>query len=301
MSVFLERLRAGEILLCDGAMGTALTSLGFKTGYEMVSAALKRPDLIVDIYRQYVAAGADIIQTHTFSASPDRLREFRLESATEPLNIAAVRIARSVALPNTLIAGDIGPSGCFSLSKRYSKPELAQESYQDQISVLADEGVDLILAETLSSPEEARIIVETTRQILPTLPVVLSFHVYGTHQGFKTPLKATIQEIVAALVDSPPDALGFNCGSGIDEYIEAVAELRQLTDLPIICQPNAGIPTARQGEWVWPSSSTYMAERLPHLLDAGATVVGGCCGTTAEHIAAFRRVISMRSDPLSYN
>ena len=301
MSVFLERLRAGEILLCDGAMGTALMSQGVQPGSEMDRAALGRPDLVADISRQYLAAGADIIQTHTFSASPARLEASGLETEMVVINTAAVHIAQSVTLPATLVAGDIGPSGCFNAAQLDGNTDLARESFHRQISVLAEQGVDLILAETLSSPEEARLIVETTRRISSTLPIVISFHVTKMSRGFRTLFKASLPKIVAALADFPPDVIGLNCGIGIDEYIEAVRELRQLTDIPLICQPNAGVPSSQAHQPFSPDSPAYMAERLPALLDAGAVVVGGCCQTTPAHTAAFRRVISMRSDPLSYN
>jgi methionine synthase I (cobalamin-dependent) len=274
MSRFLEALRSGRVLLMDGAMGTELQRRGLAGGacYEMCN--LERPDEVRDVHRAYIRAGAECLLTHTFQANPLALARHYQEGKLEAILERASQLARAAG-PERFVFGDVGPMGGFD-----------EAAFRRVLGGFRN--VDAVLLETFSEPGVA----DAVRWAGETgLPVLLSL-TYGpglrTHSGHEPEWFAERARGWGAA------ALGVNCGRDIDmaEIMEIVRRYRQATDLPLFARPNAGTPARDNRQWIYPRLPEAMAGRLPELLEAGALLVGGCCGTTPEHIAAFRRIVS---------
>jgi methionine synthase I (cobalamin-dependent) len=283
MSRFLEALQSGRVLLMDGAMGTELQCAGMPSGtcYELWN--LKCPEDVRAIHRSYVAASAEVLLTHTFQANPIALARFGLRDQTSSILTAALENARTAG-PGCLVVGDIGP--------------LPEEDALEAVRKVAFElrDADALLLETWSDPVAlwaAQYGCQAARE-LGGLPVLLSMTYQRHPSGALVTASGHPPEWFARLAkEDDVAALGVNCGRdiGMDEIIEIVRRYRAVTNLPLFARPNAGTPVRDGERWIYPHTPQQMATRLPELLEAGVCMVGGCCGTTPEHIAAFRTVI----------
>jgi 5-methyltetrahydrofolate--homocysteine methyltransferase len=258
----------------DGAMGTQLQQRGLPEGacYELCN--LERPEWVTDIHRAYVRAGAECLLTHTFQANPFALARHQCEGKLEAILERACQLAREAAGPERFVIGDVGPMAvCDATAFRHVFSGFVE--------------VDAVLLETFSSPEmeaAVRWAVETGLPVLVSLTYGPDLRTHSGHPPEWFAERASGWGVAA---------LGVNCGLEIDmtKTIATVRRYRGATDLPLFARPNAGTPTRVEGKWIYPRSLEAMAGWLPELLDAGAVLVGGCCGTTPEHIAAFRRVV----------
>jgi 5-methyltetrahydrofolate--homocysteine methyltransferase len=271
-----EALHSGRVLLMDGAMGTELQRAGIRDDECYEGWNLTRPDTVRAIHQAYVDAGARCLLTNTFQANPTALGRHGLHHQLTAINRAAVEIARSVRGPAPFVLGDIGPFAPSSLDTACQLVE----------SLGAADG---LLLETCSDLNNLATVLKACRSVRPgeSLPVLFSLTFRRTATGH-------LPEAYARSVRSDGlTALGVNCGReiGMDEVIKIVRRYRQVTDLPLFARPNAGTPTRIGGQWHYPHTPEQMAARLPAVLEAGVAMVGGCCGTTPEHIAAFRPVI----------
>lgn len=275
----------------DGAMGTLLFERGLKPGEAPEAATLSHRDVLVEITAAYVAAGADLVETNTFGASPLKLALSGLEERLVTLNVEAVRIAREVAGSRAYVIGSCGPSG--RLLEPYGDTEAVAvyDSFQAQVAVLADEGVDGIFVETMTDLGEAKLAVTAVKDTWPEMPVAALMTFDPTPRGFFTIMGVSVEAAAEALADAGADAVGSNCGNGIEHMIEIAAEFRRHTDLPLVIQPNAGLPRTTNGKIVYDETPEFMAERARELVRHDVSVIGGCCGTTPEHIAAVRKVV----------
>ncbi|MBD3232293.1 MAG: hypothetical protein GF315_01070 [candidate division Zixibacteria bacterium] len=291
MRDILDRIKNGEVLLADGAMGTMLIEKGLKIGDCPERLNLDKPELLGEIARQYFDAGADIIQTNTFGGSPLKLAQYSLESETEELNIAAVNAVRQVVGNNAYIYGSCGPSG--RLLKPYGDTEHQEvlDSFKRQITALISEGADLICVETMTDLEEARLAIKAAKSIDSSIPVSATMTFDVTPRGFFTIMGVDIQHAVKGLIEAGADMIGSNCGNGIENMVKIAEEFRRLTSIPLVIQSNAGLPEMIDGRIEYSESPEFMAERCKQLIDIDVNVIGGCCGTTPEHISAFRNVI----------
>lgn len=282
-------LAAGEILICDGAMGSALLEKGLEPGACPDELCLTRADWIVEVSTTYRDAGADIIQTNTFGASPLKLAPYGLEDRTEEINHAGVRIAREAA-GGAFVAGECGP--CGHLLEPYGDVtvETARHGFERQIRALAEAGADLILFETFSDLNEALLAVQAARENAPDLPVWASLTFDRTPRGFFTMMGQTVRQVAEELEKAGAEVVGSNCGNGIEAMAGIALEFRSATHLPIIIQANAGLPEMRDGELYYPESSDFFGLHARSLLEAGAAILGGCCGTTPDHIRTLREV-----------
>jgi 5-methyltetrahydrofolate--homocysteine methyltransferase len=294
MRTILERLATGEVLLCDGAMGTMLFQHGLPMGQCPEALNLEKPEILEAIARQYFEAGADMIETNTFGGTPLKLAGYGLDHKTEEINAAAVRIVRGVVGDRALVAASCGPSG--KLLKPYGDTEPAeiQASFERQIASLFGAGADLICIETMTDLTEAVLAVKAARTVAPSLPVVATMTFDSTPNGFFTIMGITVERAARELAAAGADIVGSNCGNGIDAMVAIADEFLRNTKLPVMIQSNAGLPVLCDGQAVYAESPVFMAERVPRLLDLGVRIIGGCCGTTPDHIAAFRRAIDRR-------
>jgi homocysteine S-methyltransferase len=276
---------ASQVLVCDGAMGTMLHAGGVSLDRSLPELNLSHADLVRSIHRAYIAAGADIIETNTFGASPLRLTRYGLGDQARELNRAGARLAREARdqtqRSGLLVAGSISPATA-GLGHRLAAREL-REAFREQIDALYEGGVDLLLFETFGTLAE---LVEAigVAQSLGGLPIVaqMTFVEDSRTLGGDSP-----EEVARTLTGLGVTALGANCTLGPQGLLDILAELARWTQLPLTAQPNAGPPTLTDGRFQYTSSDpAYFARQARRFVELGATLVGGCCGTTPAHIEA---------------
>jgi 5-methyltetrahydrofolate--homocysteine methyltransferase len=292
MRPFLERIRTGEILIGDGAMGTMLFERGLKPGDCPEQLNLDKPEWLEEIARLYHDAGADIVETNTFGGSPLKLAQYHLDDRTEFINNAAVAAARRAVGDRAHVAGSMGPSG--QLLEPYgqiSQKDMA-ENFTRQAQALADAGADLFCVETMTDLSEAAIAVQACKTISPATPVCATMTFDATPRGFFTIMGVTVEQAAQGLANAGADLIGSNCGNGIETMIAIAREFKGATSLPLIIQSNAGLPEMAEGRAVYKETPEFMAEKCRELAAIGVSVIGGCCGTTPEHIMAIRRIVA---------
>lgn len=282
------------LLVGDGAMGTYLYNFGFPVGISFEELNLLQPEVIGDVHRRYISAGSELIETNSFSANFYKLSKFGLESQVEEINRAAVRIARQAAGDNVYVAGAVGS---IRGGKRVNVT--AQELgryYEQQIAALLTEGVDGLLFETFYDLSEMRIALGRARK-LTDIPVVCQFAV---DQVGRTLDGHTIADAFGILRSEGADMLGFNCHSGPKGIMSVMSELGGPLDVPLSVFPNAGLADYVDGEYVYGAAPEYFGECAVSFAELGARLIGGCCGTTPEHIAATAEALrEYRVTPLS--
>jgi len=287
---FAERLAAGPLLL-DGAMGTLLFSRGTPQRASLDELVLSRPEVVGAVHREYIAAGADIIETNSFTASRHHLAPLGLAERTGAINRRAAQLAREareVSGKDVLVAGSIGPVSSPLHGPAHVSPTAAADSTTEQLESLLEGGIDLVQLETASDIEHLLASVEAARA-LSDLPVVASL-TFGEDLSVAdgTDPVAAVEALRAAGVD----AIGVNCGSGPLAAIDALGQMAHAAGgTPLLIMPNAGLSGRVGGQFVWAAEASYFADEVPAFLAAGARLIGGCCGTTPEHIAAMRQVL----------
>ena len=291
MEDILTRLRRGDIIVGDGALGTMLMRRGLKHGEPPELFNVERPEVIEEIAALYLNAGAEIIETNTFGASPLRLRQFSLENRMEELNRAAVEAVRRAVGTKAYIAGSVGPSGRNLEPLGDAEPEQLFENFAAQIRVLSAAGVDIFCVETMMDTTEAVIAVKAARSVSTEIPVIATMTFDKTPLGFFTLMRNSVKDAAKALQEAGADIVGANCGDGMENMVGIAREFRQYTKLPVIIQGNAGLPTVGENGLVYPDTPEYVAGKAAELLQLGVQVVGGCCGTTPEHISAIRSLV----------
>ncbi|MGD2111583.1 MAG: homocysteine S-methyltransferase family protein [Phycisphaerae bacterium] len=288
---FLKRIRRGDTVLCDGGLGTMLFQRGLDPGGCPELVNLDHPEWLAEIARAYLDAGADIATTNTFGASPLKLAQYDLVARTEEINARAVGTVKTVVFDRAYVGGSIGPSGKILKPYGDTEPEAVYESYVQQAGYLVEGGVDLILVETMIDLAEATLAVKAVKELVPTMPVTAAMTFDLTPRGFFTVMGTTVQQAVDGLTEAGADVIGSNCGNGIEKMVQLAAEFRNCCDRPLIIQSNAGLPETKDGKLVYNESPAFMAENARKLLEVGVSIIGGCCGTTPEHIAAIRKTL----------
>jgi len=274
-----------RVLVCDGAMGTMLQAAGVSLDLSLPELSVGRPELVRAIHGAYIAAGADVIETNTFGACRTRLARFGLEDRVAEINAASVRVAReavAAAERPVLVAGSVGPATPASSRGRIS-PAVLREAFREQIAALAEAGVDLLILETFGSIGELVEAVGAAKEVAPELPVVaqMTFMDDGRTLAGETPA-----EFAARVEGLGVAAIGANCTHGPQGLYEILSELSRHTTLPLAAQPNAGSPTFVDGRFQYPTDPAYLARYATRYVQAGAALVGGCCGTTPAHVEA---------------
>ena len=286
-----ERLKDGAILVADGAMGTMLLEHGLETGTPPESINRTRPEVLEEIARLYLEAGADIIQTNTFGGSPLKLATYDLDDRAEEINRAAADAVRSIVGDRALVSGSCGPSGRMLTPYGDTEPDQMYESFRRQMEALIDAGVDVICVETMTDPREAALAIRAAKDVRADIPVMATMTFDPTPRGYYTIMGVTIEQAAGELIEAGADVVGSNCGNGSEPMVGIAELFRACCDHPLLIQPNAGLPETKDGRLVYSESPQFMAEQARRLIEAGVSIVGGCCGTTPEHIRALRRAV----------
>lgn len=285
---FINRLAAGEVLISDGATGTNLQQKGLPVGAAAEVWVLDNPEGIRSLNRAFIAAGSDILLTCTFGGTKLRLSASNLADKFELVNRKAVEITREAAQDQgVLVAGSIGPTGHMLAPLGTVSVEEAEENFREQARLLIESGVDLIVIETQFDINEALAAVRGVRDIDPKIPLVCSF---SYDRGVRTMMGVKPSDMVADIGAADVDILGVNCGRSLDENLEVLTRLRQVTDKPIWFKPNAGMPeTDEEGKPTYSVTPEEMGSLVPAWLEAGAQILGGCCGTSPAHLEAIAK------------
>jgi methionine synthase I (cobalamin-dependent)/5,10-methylenetetrahydrofolate reductase len=272
-----------QVVVFDGAMGTMLYAKGVFINQCYDELDLRAPDLVREVHRAYVKAGAEIIETNTFGASRTKLTSYGLETQVHAINKAAATIAREEAGDNVLVAGAVGPLGVRLEPYGPTSHEEAKNIFAEQMRGLKDGGADFFLLETFADITEIEQGILAAREVDASMPVIAQMTI-GT--DCLTPYGASADDIAKALDAFGADVIGLNCSVGPQTILDAVETMRKVTRKKISAQPNAGMPREVGGRSMYMASPEYMATYAAHLVRAGAKIVGGCCGTTPEHIEA---------------
>ncbi|HOY51020.1 MAG TPA: homocysteine S-methyltransferase family protein [Prolixibacteraceae bacterium] len=275
--------------MSDGAWGTFLQQKGLRPGECPELWNVTHRDDVLAIARSYVEAGADLIETNSFGGSRFKLEKYGLAGQVTELNRAAAAISREAAGDRVLVLGSVGPTGKMLIMEEVTADEM-YEAFREQSLALEAGGADAIIVETMTDLEEAVLAVRAARENT-RLEVIctMTFDRLVT-ADYRTMMGISPAEMVQPLLEAGASIVGTNCGNGMAGMIPVVEEIRRThPGVPILVHANAGIPLYREGQTVFPESPEEMASHVKALLQAGASIIGGCCGTTPAHIMAIRK------------
>ena len=288
MHPLFKSLLAQKPVLTDGAWGTELQKLGLLPGAHPDFWNLSHPGQVSEVASRYVEAGSTVILTNTFRSNRIALGAHGQDVDVTALNAAGVDISRRAAAGRARVFASVGPSGKMLMSEEVTEAEL-ERAFTEQCKALAEAGADALLIETMSDLEEARIALRAARTT--GLPVIVSMVFDSGKEKDRTMMGSTPEQVAAALGEAGADAIGANCGLGIEGYIPVCARLRKATSLPLWIKPNAGMPEMADGRITYRTTPEEFARGSRDLRGAGADFIGGCCGTTPEFIRAVRATL----------
>jgi methionine synthase / methylenetetrahydrofolate reductase(NADPH) len=272
-----------QVIVFDGAMGTQLYNKGVFINQCYDELNLRAPDLVRDVHKAYKKAGAEVLETNTFGANRIKLSQYGLESQVAAINIAAAKIARDVAEDDLLVAGAVGPLGVRLEPLGPTSLDEARSAFREQLQALRDGGCDVFILETFADLHEIEQAIAAAREVDPGIPVIAQMTIGS---DCHTPYGVTVEDVAQSLDAFGADVIGLNCSVGPQIILDAIEKIAPVTRRKLSAQPNAGMPRDVSGRSMYMASPEYMATYAHHLVQAGAKIVGGCCGTTPEHIAA---------------
>ena len=294
MGELLKSLEEKRLLVADGAWGTLLQAQGLQAGSCPEIWNVEEPDKVRSVAAAYSEAGADIILTNTFGGSSLALRRHGLADRTEELNEAGARLSLEGAA-GKLVAASVGPTGEFLPPMGEVTEAEMKAAFAAQIRAVLSAGVRILCIETMTAVQEAVCAVQAAREVSADLSIpvdmMATMTFTETPNGYRTFMGVDCRTAVEKLTEAGADVLGSNCGNGIEQMVPIAIEFRGNTDKPILIQANAGLPKIEKGVTVFRQSPEHMARWIPQLVEAGASIVGGCCGTTPEHIRRIRRQV----------
>jgi 5-methyltetrahydrofolate--homocysteine methyltransferase len=288
MHPLIESLVQSGPVVTDGSWGTQMQKRGLKRGQSPDSWNLSHPEKVLEVARQYVDVGSQIILTNTFGASRLSLSNYKLGDQTAEINAAGVRISKQAAVDRAFVFASIGPTGRMLVTRETTEEEL-QAVFEEQANAQARAGADGIIIETMIDIDEARIAATAAKQT--GLPVIVSMVYDSGEDKDRTMMGNSPEEVVAAISQIGVDGIGANCGQGIEAFLPICQRIRQATDLPIWMKPNAGLPEVVDDGVVFRTTAAEFVKYVPDLIQAGANFIGGCCGTDQEFVKAIRQVV----------
>ncbi|MFC1850384.1 bifunctional homocysteine S-methyltransferase/methylenetetrahydrofolate reductase [candidate division CSSED10-310 bacterium] len=283
---FRDRLDEG-IIICDGAMGTMLYARGIYINQCFDALNLNNPDLVQQIHQDYLNAGAEILETNTFGANYFKLAAYGLEGKLSEINRLGAEIARKAGGNEVYIAGSLGPLGKPMAPIGNISSEQAYTSFYQQAAALVEGGCDLLILETFTSITEIELAIDAVREVT-NLPIIAQVTFTDLEE---TLMGETPEQVAFRLSRKSIDVLGANCSQGPAGILTVIERMGQSSSLPLSAQPNAGMPRMVEGRFIYLSSPEYMAEYAKRLIQAGVSIIGGCCGTTSTHIKAITAAV----------
>jgi len=299
------------VLISDGAWGTELSKQGLGVGEAPEGWNLEHPELVLAVAEAYVnadpdiiltntlggsrlklekagvvAKGSDIILTNSFGGSRYKLQKTGLGDVMAQVNRTAAELSRQAAGDRVLVFASVGPTGEFMAPLGTITEEQMTACFAEQITALAEGGADAILVETQTDLGEAKAALKAARESTD-LDVVVSMTFAKGPKGYATMMGVTPAQAAQELSEAGADIVGSNCGGGMEQIIDVITQMRPATNLPLWAKPNAGLPELIAGQTVFRETPEQMASHFGELVDAGASIIGGCCGTTPEHVAMF--------------
>lgn len=285
MGKIIDKINAGEILISDGAWGTFLQAKGLQPGECPELWNITHPDDVLDIARGYIEAGSDMVETNSFGGSKFKLANYGLEDQVEELNKAAAEISRKAAGPDKYVLGSIGPTGKILMMGEVTAEEL-YDAFKEQAMALEAGGADAIMIETMTDLEEAIQAIKASKDHTQCEVFCTMTFDKTVDNEFKSMMGVSPTDMVNQIIEAGAELIGANCGNGIKDMVRIVKEIRSADkEIPVLIHANAGMPIYQDGDTVFPESPEEMADVTADLIEAGANVIGGCCGTTPEHIS----------------
>ena len=294
MGILLDRLKVKKVLISDCAWGTMVQEMGLKPGQCPEEWNLSRAEQVESIPAANVRAGADLVLTNTFGGSRLVLKKKGMEDQVAAFNAAGAGISlRAARETGTIVAASIGPTGEFLAPLGVLNEKEMEAVFREQISSIVDAGVRVICVETMTAVEEAACAVRAALSAAQDqeIDIIATMTFDPTPNGYRTVMGVECRQAVEVLSEAGADILGSNCGNGIEQMVPIAAEFSRLTDKPILIQANAGLPVILDGKVVYRETPEVMAAWIKDLVDAGARIIGGCCGTRPEHISAIREAV----------
>jgi len=284
-------IRQGKILISDGAWGTFLQAKGLKAGECPELWNIDHPEKVFEIAQSYITAGANMVETNSFGGSSIKLAHYGLDERAFELNKAAAEISRKAAGKEHYVLGSIGPTGKILMMGEVTTEGL-YESFKIQATALEEGGADAIIIETMSDIEEAKQAIKAASDHTD-LEIICTMTFEKTKTGeFRTMMGISPADMIKDLTQEGVDIFGANCGNGIKDMIGIVKEIRSVDkNTGILIHANAGIPIYEDGKTIFPETPEEMASSIKEIVNAGANIIGGCCGTTPDHISQIKNAI----------
>jgi 5-methyltetrahydrofolate--homocysteine methyltransferase len=283
-------------VLGDGAMGTMLQKRGLAMGECPEAWNLDKPDIVADTHKAYAEAGCDFVETNTFGANSLKLARHGLDSKMDEIVKRGVDIARTAVGGACMVAGSVGPTGVLLEPYGDVSSEQVGDSFRATARLMEGAGIDFFVIETMTDINEALLAVQAAKDVSQR-PVVATMVFSKGSKGFKTVMGTSPEEAATRLGEAGAAVVGVNCCSGMSEAAEIMKEFVAATGLPTIAQPNAGLPIVEGGRVIYPETPEAMAAGLEDLLGIGVRIVGGCCGTTPDHLTQMAQLMGKCEHP----